>query len=307
MNKMLQEIMEIPQRAKEFWAAPTKLKLPTHVPYLGMGSSYFAPLAFKYMGLQIHPEMASEFYNYQAKNRRFLKGVILSQSGRSSEALWCTQLFESYIGISNYPKNALCTSPNISGIVDLMAGDEQYSSSKTYINTLLALFKGFGFDAAAAISLLEKKMPEYAKKGEEMAAQVLKLITNNKIHGIYVIGCGPNIATAYEAALILSESTKLCFTGLPMAQYDHGPKETASGSIVIQVLAKGLSYDRSVRLSEIISNAGATVFKVEEIDVDENFSILHNIVPFNFMAYYLAKKLNIGETFVIGGKVTEVL
>lgn len=307
MDKMLQEIKEIPPRASEFWNAPVKFELPFNVPYLGMGSSYFAPLAFKFMGIRIHPEMASEFYNYQAKGSRFPKGVILSQSGRSSEALWCTKLFESYTGISNYTQNALCTSPNVSGIIDLMAGDEQYSSSKTYINTLLALFKGLGFDASDAIALLEKKMSEYSKKGEEMANQVFELITNKKNHGIYVIGSRPNIATAYEAALILSESTKLCFTGLPMAQYDHGPKETAANSIVIQILSKGACYDRSIRISEMISKAGAIVITVEEPDIEENFSVLHNIVPFNFMAYFLAQKLNIGDTFVIGGKVTEVL
>jgi glucosamine--fructose-6-phosphate aminotransferase (isomerizing) len=45
---------------------------------------------------------------------------------------------------------------------------------------------------------------------------------------------------------------------------------------------------------------------VEEPQTEENFSILHNMVPFNFMAYYLAQKLNIRETFIVGGKVTEV-
>lgn len=39
--------------------------------------------------------------------------------------------------------------------------------------------------------------------------------------------------------------------------------------------------------------------------IGEHFSILHNIIPFNFIAYYMAEKLNIGETFVVVGKVTE--
>jgi glutamine---fructose-6-phosphate transaminase (isomerizing) len=306
MDKMLQEIMEIPQRARDFWSSPAKIVLPLNVPYLGMGSSFFAPLAFKLMGVPIQPEIASEFYNYQARDRRFTNGVILSQSGRSSEALWCAQLFEQYVGISNHTQNALCTASNVSGFIDLMAGDEHYSSSKTYINTLLALFKGLGFEAADAIDLLWKKMPEYAKKGEGIANRVFELIHTEKIHGIFIIGSGPNIATAYEASLILSESTKLCFTGLPMAQYDHGPKETAANSIVIQILAKGRSYERALKLTKMIEASGAFVLVVEEPEADENFSVLHNMVPFNFTAYYLAKKLNVGETFVVGGKVTEV-
>jgi len=305
MDKMLQEIMEIPQRAVEFWESSTKVELPLNVPYLGMGSSYFAPLAFKYMGIEIHPEIASEFFNYQANKKRFPLGVILSQSGRSSEALWCIDLFDTYKAITNYPKNALSLSPNASGYIDLMAGDEQYSSSKTYINTLLALFKGFGFDATNAIEILKKKMADYEIKGKEMADQVFELISSKEIHGIYILGSGPNISTALEAALILSESTKRNFHGLAMAQYDHGPKETAENSIVIQILAKGNSYERAQNLNTIISASGAHVISVEEPEVDENFSVIHNMVPFNFMAYYLAQKLGITETFVVGGKVTE--
>jgi glucosamine--fructose-6-phosphate aminotransferase (isomerizing) len=306
MDKMLQEILEIPQRAKEFWASTSKYDLPLNVPYLGMGSSYFAPLAFKLMGVSIQPEIASEFFNYQANGSRFSNGVILSQSGRSSEALWCGQIFDRYTAISNYTQNPLCTAPNVSGVIDLMAGDEQYSSSKTYINTLLALFKGFDFDTTRAVNLLAEKMPVYQEKGEKMGGQVFDLITNQNIHGIYIVGSGPNIATAHEASLILSESTKLCFTGMPMAQYDHGPKETAANSIVIQILAKGKSYTRAQKLTEMIARSGAHVITVEEPEAEENLSILHNMVPFNFMAYYMAQKLKVGETFVVGGKVTEV-
>ena len=139
-----------------------------------------------------------------------------------------------------------------------------------------------------------------------MAQEVFTLLQSGNIHGIYVTGNGPNIATAMEAALILSESTKRNFHGLAMAQYDHGPKETAKGSIVIQIVAQGPSYKRSLKLSETIRQAGAHVIQVEEPEVGENLSVLNNIVPFNFMAFYLAGKLNAGETFTVGGKVTEV-
>lgn len=305
MNKMLEEILEIPMRAKELWNSSSRINLPLKVPYLGMGSSFFAPLAFKYMGVEIYPESAAEFFYYLAKNKKFSAGVILSQSGRSSEALWCSQFFDSFIAISNHPSSALSTAPNVSAVIDIMAGEEQYSSSKTYINTLLALFSGLGFDATEAIQLLEKKMPEYQKKGKELADRVFERISKTNVHGIYILGSGPNISTALEAALILSESTKRNFHGLSMAQYDHGPKETAAGSIVIQIISKGASYERTVKLTETIIKAGAVVFIVEEPDVQENYSILHNILPFNFMAYYLAQRMGIGDTFVVGNKVTE--
>lgn len=305
MNPMLSEILEIPEKAVQFLDRQT-VPLPLHVKYLGMGSSYFAPLAFKYMGFPIEPEIASEYYHYLSGSVKQLLAVILSQSGKSSEALWCTALFEQYIAITNYPENPLGQARNAKAVAEIAAGHEDYSSSKTYINTLLVLFKGFGLDPSAAVQLLADRMDDYHAKGKAMAEQVNAQLTAGNIHGIYITGSGPNIATALQAALILSESTKLNFHGLPMAQYDHGPKETAQNSIVIQIMAKGNAYERTETLTGVIRQAGAMVLTVEEPDAAENFSVLHNIIPFNFMAYYLAGKLGVGETFVVGGKVTEV-
>ena len=91
-----------------------------------------------------------------------------------------------------------------------------------------------------------------------------------------------------------------------MAQYDHGPKETAQDSIIIQIVAKGKSYERTLTLGEKIKESGATLITIEEPETEEQYSILHNIIPFNFMAYYLSQKMGITDTFTVGGKITEV-
>lgn len=174
------------------------------------------------------------------------------------------------------------------------------------MNTLLALFRGFGLDAAPAVALLAANVARYRAAGEQMGEALHALLQRERIHGIYVLGSGPNLATAYQAAFILSESTKLSVTGLGLAQYDHGPKETAAGSIVIQILAAGPSRERAERLSRTLAAAGAHVFSVEEPAASEAFSVLHNIVPFNYLAYDLSQRLGVTDTFVVGGKVTEV-
>ncbi len=303
---MMEEINDMPAKAQYFIGNTPDYTLPLGVPYLGMGSSYFAPLAFKYMGIDIYPELASEFYNYQQRNKKNTNAVLLSQSGRSTEVLWCAGLFEKYTAISNNEESPLCKTAAVDNIVALLAGEEKYSSSKTYINTLLSLFKGFGMDARNAVRLLVENMPAYDKAGYALAVEVYNLLKKERITGIYITGSGPNIATAMQAALIMSESTKICFTGLTMAQYDHGPKETAKDSIVLQIMAKGKSYERSKKLAQTVSDAGAYVFSVEEPGAAENESVVPNIVPFNFMAYYLSQKLAVQETFTVGGKVTEV-
>ena len=306
IHSMLSEIESMPEKAKLFLEASPLYTLPEGLPYLGMGSSYFAPLAFKYMGIKIFPDLASEFFHYQHQGKKIPAGVLLSQSGKSTEVLWCAQLFDKYMAISNYVNSPLCAHPAASEIIPLLAGDEQHSSSKTYINTLLALFKGFGMEMRDTVQLLSDKMHHSNEPGSLLADALFNLLQHNKINGIYITGSGPNIATAMQAALILSESTKLNFNGMPMAQYDHGPKETAKDSIVIQVLARGKTYDRTAKLAGAIRAAGAHVFTVEEPEAAEHASILPNIIPFNYLAYYLSQKLNIAETFVVGGKVTEV-
>jgi glucosamine--fructose-6-phosphate aminotransferase (isomerizing) len=305
MDKQYLEIKEIPERALDFWKNSKDFILPLKVPYIGMGSSYFAPLSFKYLGIDIYPEIASEYFNY-LKGNKSVDAVILSQSGRSTEALWCAKLFEKYTAISNDIDSSLCINDNVNQVVEMLAGKEEFSSSNTYINTLLVLFKGFGFNAKPAIDLLFKNFATYEETGKKLAEEIFDLLKSKSIHGIYILGNGPNIGTAYQAALILSESTKINFTGLPMAQYDHGPKETAKDSIVIVINSKGSNYERANKLQQKIKDAGANVFEIEEPEVSENFSIINNIVIFNFLAYYLARHFNIQNTFTVGGKVTEV-
>jgi len=303
---MLSEIKDIPKKAKEFLANTPDFKLPTGVPYLGMGSSYFAPLAFKYMGVNIFPELASEYFNYLHKGNKAINGVLLSQSGRSTEVLWAAELFEGFTAITNKMDSPLTQFSGAATIIDLFAGEEKYSSSKTYVNTLLALFKGFGLDASHAVNILSTNEDKYEQQGKEIANAIFSLIQQQKLNGLYITGSGPNIATALQAALIMSESTKLNFNGLAMPQYDHGPKETAKNSVVINIVAKGKSYERTLKLTDAIQNAGATVFNIEEPAVSENESVINNIVPFNYMAYYLSELLEIKDTFIVGGKVTEV-
>ena len=155
-----------------------------------------------------------------------------------------------------------------------------------------------------AIKLLEASMQKYEQQGSDIATAIFEIMQQKKVTGLYITGSGPNAGTAMQAALIMSETTKLCFTGLPLAQYVRGPKETAENSIVINIIAKGKSYDRTQKSATTITAAGAHVFTVEEPGATENESVLHNIIPFNFMAFHLSKKLKVDTIFALGGKVT---
>jgi len=303
---MIEEIREIPERAQKIYTSTEKVFLPTGVPYLGMGSSYFATLALYYQGIDIRPETSSTYFNYLSKKHKADLAVLISQSGRSSETLWCRELFKEYIAITNDAKSKLASAQNVKRLVELKAGLETHSSTKTYINTLIALFRGHKVNVWPAIEKLKARMEEYEAWGKEAADKIYKILNSGKYKGIYVIGNGPNIATAYQAALMLSESTKYPVVGMSVSQYDHGPKETANGSVVIVIRSNGPSYHRTNTLFKIVANAGAKVLYVEESDLPEYLSTITTIMPLNFMAQYLADKLKVENTFEVGEKVTEV-
>ncbi len=302
---MLNEIKEIPDKAEKILYSTKNIKLPTDVPYIGMGSSYYAILAMYYLGLPIKPSRASEYYNYLSQKKVKELGVLISQSGRSSEVIWCRDLFQRFYAITNVLKSPLCVSTNLERVFPLLAGSEVSSSTKTYINTLITLYNGLGVDPTPAVDALRGKMYEYEKWGNETAGLIYELITTNNYKGSYIIGNGPNISTVHQAAHILSESTKFPFIGMSVSEYDHGPKETAKDSVVIVIKSDGASYRRTNKLFDLVENAGANVFYLEDKDVPEALSPITSVVPLMFMTYYLAKLLKITKPFMVGSKITE--
>ena len=302
---MLNEIREIPDKAEKILYSTKNIKLPTDVPYIGMGSSYYAILAMYYQGLPIKPSRASEYYNYLSQKKIKELGVLISQSGRTGEVIWCRDLFKRFYAITNVLKSPLCVSTNLERVFPLLAGTEISSSTKTYINTLITLYNGLGVDPSPAVDILRGKMYEYEKWGNETAGLIYELIATNHYKGSYIIGNGPNIGTVHQAAHILSEATKYPFIGMSVSEYDHGPKETAKDSVVIVIKSDGVSYRRTHKLFELVENAGANVFYYEDKDVPENLSPITSIIPLMFMTHYLSRLLKISKPFTVGEKITE--
>lgn len=303
---MLKEIKEIPDQAEKILYSTKNIKLPFDVPYIGMGSSYYSAMTMYYLGLPVQPSRASEYYNYLSHKKVKDLGVLISQSGRSSEVIWCRDLFKKFYAITNVLKSPLCVATNLERVFPILAGKEQSSSTKTYINTLITLYNGLGVDPTLAVEALRGKMYEYEKWGNETAGLIYELIVNDTYKGSYIIGNGPNIGTAHQAAHILSESTKYPFIGMSVSEYDHGPKETAKDSVVIVIKSNGVSYRRTNILFDKVENAGAHVFYYEDKDVPEALSPITSAVPLMFMTYYLSKLLKIKKPFTVGSKITEV-
>lgn len=302
---MKSEINEIPERANLCYNMNKGVVLPENIPYLGMGSSYISTSVFRYLGIDIFPELAADYYNYLVKYKKSDKGVLISQSGESSETLWCADHFKSFLAIVNDSGSPLGNHERCTKRIYLHSGKEDLIPSKTYINSLLVLYLGFGFDPGKVIQVFKDELPFFEERGEEIGEMLYKRIKSGR-KGIYILGSGPNIATANHAALILSEVTKIPMVSMPIAQYDHGHKETAKNSLVIGINHKGPDYKRTKNLLQIVKNAGGKIFELKRPMVESVFSPLTFSIPFFYAAYYLSEKLKINNIFNVGDKVTRV-
>ena len=186
---MKKEICEIPYRADLCYNKNKGIILPENVPYLGMGSSYISTNVFRYLGIDLYPEVAADYYNYLLKYKETDKGVLISQSGQSSETLWCADHFKSFLAIVNDTDNPLGNHERCSREIYLHAGNEDLIPSKTYINTLLVLYMGFGFDPRKVIQVFKNEMSFFEQRGEEMGEMLYKRIWWKRKIGIYIITC----------------------------------------------------------------------------------------------------------------------
>lgn len=303
---MKKELYDIPLQAKLCYENNKGLILPDKIPYIGMGSSYFAAVTLRYLGVKIFPELASEYFHYLRMIRQFDNAVLISQSGLTTDVLNCSTCFSEYTAIVNDMESPLANQPNLKLAIPIFAGIEKHSSTKTFINTLIVLYLGHGFNVKNALDSMERRFSEFELIGGSIGSALLKNIKKKKVKCIIILGNGPNVGTAYQAALMLSETTKFPFIGMSLTQYEHGYKETAENAVVIAINpAKGFLYDRTQRLMDVLRIVGAKVFEINESELDENYSPFTSILPFFFMASFLASSLGIDEPFQIGSKITK--
>ncbi len=303
---MKSEIYEIPYRAELCYQKNKGIILPEDVPYIGMGASNIATKVFRYIGINILPENAAEYYNYLIKYKNPANGVLISQSGQSSETLWSADYFKSFIAIVNDPDSELGKHKNCKQQILMHSGDEQQIASKTYINTLLILYLGFGFDPREAVNTLKSKMSHFEQVGIELGGLIRNQVRWKRKSSVYILGNGPNISTANIAATALSMVTRIPVLSMSVSEYDHGFKETAKNSLVIAINHEGPERSRTKQLLKTIQRTGGRTFELNNPMVKSLYSPLTFPLPFYFAAQFLAGKLKVKSVYQVGSKVTRV-
>ena len=153
---------------------------------------------------------------------------------------------------------------------------------------------------------IKSELKRFEDEGLSLGALLYPKLRRRRKPGIYILGNGPNTATARHLALMLSEITKVSVLSMSVSQYDHGFKETAHDSIVIALNHQGPEQARTAHMLQTIKKAGAEVFEISNTVAESIYSPITFPIPFYFAAEYLAQKLKTKSMFPKGKKIIKV-
>jgi glucosamine--fructose-6-phosphate aminotransferase (isomerizing) len=186
--------------------------------------------------------------------------------------------------------------------------DQEQSAAHTVSYTCaLALFAALaaalGDDADLTHALGE--LPDHLALllGQESWAELAGRFADRRRY--WFVGGGPNTATAYEAALKMSEANHATALGLQCEQFLHGPwAALESDDVVVLVAPPGAAYARCLAVARVAKEVGAPVVALVQEDdreiaplaaetivippVNELLSPILTVVPLQLFTYHLA-------------------
>ena len=176
-------------------------------------------------------------------------------------------------------------------------------SYTTALSLLAALAAEMGADEELAQALQAVPDQMAVLLGQEAWEDLAARFSDRRRY--YFVGGGPNTATAYEAALKMSEANHATAVGLNCEQVLHGPWAAMdAGDVAFVIAPPGPSYERCLALARAAREIGAPVVGlVEEGDtelsglcaetialppVPELLSPILTVVPLQLFTYHLA-------------------
>lgn len=279
----------------------------------GMGASYFSLVAMKTMldraGIQAVLEDTDYLIEYGRRSiRPGQPVVVVSQSGRTGEALGLTQQLGDHaplIVVTNDPSSELARRAQF--LLPLFARPDGGVAIKTYTASLALL-------AMLAEAIVERDhtaiaakitsgglMDKAIAKTERMLEHMTAFAEGNG--HTTLLGRGPSFASALAGALLLKETAKLPAEGATAAQFRHGAIEVVTRlSFVVLFSPNGTVSHLNTQLVGQLERSGAHILIIGpasggssiscldvEIEVpDEYLAPIFEIVPLQFLSHALA-------------------
>jgi glucosamine--fructose-6-phosphate aminotransferase (isomerizing) len=316
---MLREIKEQPQTLRETISSSLKqaesvkqtfeetVSNRRSVFLIGCGTSYYASIAGKYAiqafsGIPCVAYVASDFRDFEVMTKGDIV-IAVSQSGETGDVLTAIKqamkLGCRTISITNEAKSTLAEMSQ-NTIVTKAGKESAVPMTKTYTALLAALFS-----IAVSLGDQEKLIPEL-ERTPRIVEDTIK-ISETKVRDIcdklrdpsmiFLLGRGPNYATAAEASLKLKEASLVHAEAFHSPEFRHGPKALVEqGTSVIALINSDKLDETTIRLMEELKSTGANTISIGDLagstiripPVNYYLTPIPYIIPLQILAFYLA-------------------
>ena len=279
---MRREIEEIPDAARRLMREggpkireiASSAAAPVFLASVARGSSDHAATFLKYaseiyLGLamaSLGPSVSS-VYKGKVKLDQALV-IAISQSGASPDILSVVKSAREQgaftVGVTNTAGSALAELSGAS--LDICAGPEQsVAATKTFVNSVLAgllLLAEIGGDTVlqTALQHLPERFEEAITKDWQILAEPIE-----KRGSLYVVGRGPGLAIANEAALKFKETCQIHAEAYSSAEVMHGPVSIVEAGYPILALGvRDAAEDGLAEAADRMAEQGGSVFATSD-------------------------------------------
>jgi len=292
----------------------------------GSGTSYHAGLVSQYIlssltSLTTNTILASEFQHWipSSLSRKTLL-IAISQSGESRDVIEAAKFALKkgidILAITNTPESTLARLANY--IIFPRSNREiAVPATKTYVAHLTAVFMlatelAALEETATNVEVLKEKLYNVPNIIEEIFRREKEAIyeASKRYHDknlIFILGSGPNYATALEAALKLKETCMIFAEGFAAREFLHGPIRLIDERTLMILISPSDEVSNYVSLARSFKGFGADVLSILEKTEDSRilaelsdgvfyvpcglpkfFSPIIFIVPIQLFAYYMS-------------------
>lgn len=317
--KAIAGILESQRQAVAQLAAKVAATKQVHL--AGIGTSWHAALVGEYLLRQIggRPDARGwhsfEFTAYPPPLTTDDLVIVMSHTGRKRYSRDVLEFAE-----RSGATTALITSLNSEARVeqaDIVIGttyrdrSAAFTISHTGAMTALAMVAASLTRTSGAKSITAtegdlQRLPELAADALRSEERVKEVVRRFRDRSWYCfVGWGPNVATAYEAALKINEAAYDVTTAFQLEQFLHGPfVATGPGCLVTLIAPPGPGYRRAVEIAKAVKETGGGVvalvekgdneiaavadLAVELPKVPEFLTPIVYLVPLQLFTYWLA-------------------
>jgi len=243
--------------------------------FVGCGTSYYlaqaAASSFNYLGLPARAVPASDLLMYPGltlhAGREFTP-VVISRSGRTSEAIRAAQMLEKdhklrTVAITcadGQPLESAC-----SVTLKLLDADEQSTvMTRSFTSMLLGLqFLGATVSGNGGFCRTLTDLPQQVEPLLKDIPQRLRSFVDSRSFSDFVfLAQGPLFGIASECMLKVTESSSSYAQVFHSLEFRHGPKSIASPDTLIAFLISESSSDAEVELLEEMKALGAATMVI---------------------------------------------